>query len=201
MDPHLALAAHFRKDIMKPKQGLKKRRAKKLERSVVSYDSLEPRHLLATDVGLAFTGSTYVTDSSHYPPDANGDVGRDHMVEVLNGRINMIGRDDGVRVKSQTMTDFFTDAGALLDNEPINPKVVFDRLSDRWFVAANGTNNGNWVYLAISATSDPTGAWDQVQFVGDSTATQFNDQVTLSVDADAVYMTTNNTGQIGRAHV
>ena len=182
---------------MKPKQGLKKRRAKKLERSVVSYDSLEPRHLLATDVGLAFTGSTYVTDSSHYPPDANGDVGRDHMVEVLNGRINMIGRDDGVRVKSQTMTDFFTDAGALLDNEPINPKVVFDRLSDRWFVAANGTNNGNWVYLAISATSDPTGAWDQVQFVGDSTATQFNDQVTLSVDADAVYMTTNNTGPFG----
>ena len=85
MDPHLALAAHFRKDIMKPKQGLKKRRAKKLERSVVSYDSLEPRHLLATDVGLAFTGSTYVTDRSHYPPDANGDVGRDHMVEVLNG--------------------------------------------------------------------------------------------------------------------
>ena len=149
--------------------------------------------MLATDVGLAFTGSTFQTDSSYYPPDVNGDVGRDHLVEVLNGRINMMGREDGVRVQSETMTQFFENAGATVFNDPINPKVVFDRLTDRWFVAANGTGNGNWLYLAVSETSNPTGNWQHVQFVGDSTGIQFNDQVTLSTDADAVYLTTNNS--------
>ncbi len=179
---------------MKPRPGLKKRRAQKRVNSAVQYDSLEPRHLLATDVGLAFTGSTFQTDSSYYPPDANGDVGRDHLVEVLNGRINMMGREDGVRVQSDTVSEFFENAGSFVFNDPINPKVVFDRLTDRWFVAANGTDNGNWLYLAVSATSDPTEGWQQVQFVGDSSGIQFNDQVSLSVDADAVYLTTNNSG-------
>lgn len=182
---------------MKPRSGLKRRRAQKRALSTVLYDSLEPRHLLATDVGLAFTGSTYQTDSSYYPPDANGDVGRDHMIEVLNGRINMMSRQDGVRVQSLTMTQFFENSGSFVYNDPINPKVVFDRLSDRWFVAANGTDNGNWLYLAVSAEADPTQGWQQVQFVGDSSGIQFNDQVSLSVDADAVYMTTNNTGSFG----
>ena len=134
---------------MKPRPGLKKRRAQKRVNSAVQYDSLEPRHLLATDVGLAFTGSTFQTDSSYYPPDANGDVGRDHLVEVLNGRINMMGREDGVRVQSDTVSEFFENAGSFVFNDPINPKVVFDRLTDRWFVAANGTDNGNWIYLAV----------------------------------------------------
>ena len=92
---------------MKPRPGSNKRRSQKRGRSVVQYDSLEQRQLLATDVGLAFTGSTFQTDSSYYPPGANGDVGRDHLVEVLNGRINMMGREDGVRVQSETMTQFF----------------------------------------------------------------------------------------------
>lgn len=139
---------------MKPRPGLKRRRAQKRALSTVLYDSLEPRHLLATDVGLAFTGSTYQTDSSYYPPDANGDVGRDHMIEVLNGRINMMSRQDGVRVQSLTMTQFFENSGSFVYNDPINPKVVFDQLSDRWFVAANGTDNGNWLYLAVSAEAD-----------------------------------------------
>ena len=179
---------------MKPRPGSNKRRSQKRGRSVVQYDSLEQRQLLATDVGLAFTGSTFQTDSSYYPPDANGDVGRDHLVEVLNGRINMMGREDGVRVQSETMTQFFENAGATVFNDPVNPKVVFDRLTDRWFVAANGTGNGNWLYLAVSETSNPTGNWQHVQFVGDSTGIQFNDEITLSADADAVYLTTNNSG-------
>ena len=78
---------------MKPRPGSNKRRSQKRGGWTVQYDSLEQRQLLATDVGLAFTGSTFQTDSSYYPPDVNGDVGRDHLVEVLNGRINMMGRE------------------------------------------------------------------------------------------------------------
>lgn len=163
----------------------------------IQYDNLEPRCLLATDVGLAFTGSTFQTDSSYYPPDANGDIGPNHMIEVLNGRLNMIDKATGVRVQSHTMTGFFDAAGATVFNDPINPKVVYDRMTDHWFVAANGTGTGNWIYLAFSDTSDPTGTWQQLQFVGDSTGTHFNDEVNLAVDADAVYLTTNNTGPGG----
>ena len=119
---------------MKSRKNRALRRRRKLQNqrraAQIQYDNLEARCLLATDVGLAFTGSTFQTDSSYAPPDANGDIGPNHMIEVLNGRLNMIDKATGVRVQSHTMTGFFNAAGATVFNDPINPKVVYDRLTE-----------------------------------------------------------------------
>ena len=172
-----------------------KRRLKKQRRQThAQYAALEPRCLLATSVDLAITGSTFQTDSFYSTPDPDGDVGLDHMIEALNGRIKVIDQATGVHVQSWTLASFFSAAGATVFNDPINAQVVFDRISERWFVAANGTGPGNWLYLAFSDTSDPSGTWQQLQFVGDSTGTHFTGEITLSVDADAVYLTTKNQG-------
>ena len=65
---------------------------------------------------------------------------------------------------------------------------------NRWFAASIDGGNGNTIFLARSDTSDPTQTWQSVEFVGDSTGTHFNDYPTLGVDADGVYVATNNFG-------
>ena len=59
------------------------------------YNTLEQRNLLAVDLGVNVTGATYQTDSLVYPANATSDVGTDHIVEVMNGRVNILQQGHG----------------------------------------------------------------------------------------------------------
>ena len=95
------------------------------------------------------------------------------------------------------MDNFFLQAGAFVPSTTHDPQIIFDHQTERWFAAARGTGAGNWLHLAVSGTSDPTGQWEAVQFVGDSQGITENRDITLSVDKDAVYLATNNVGPFG----
>ena len=54
-------------------------------------------------------------------------------------------------------------------------------------------SSANNIYLARSDTSDPTGDWDGVRFAADTVfPAEFHDYDTLAVDADGVYICTND---------
>ncbi|MCH2181193.1 MAG: hypothetical protein MK108_04235 [Mariniblastus sp.] len=161
------------------------------------YNALEQRNLLAVDLGINVTGATYQTDSSAYPSNATSDVGMDHIVEVMTGRLNVYNKDTATPVYSTTLDSFFTAQGSFVPNPTQDPNVVYDQLSERWFVVASGTKDqGNWIHLAIGQNT-PTGLeWTTQQFVGDSTARSQTGDATVAVDADAIYITTNNFGPI-----
>ena len=167
----------------------RRRRQRQLDQP---YQVLEPRQLLAVDFELNFSGTLFPTDSTALVPDVSSEITEDHIVEVANGRFLVHNRFTGTRVMSKSLDQFFDDAGSIIFTTAESPRVVFDDLSQRYIVAARGTGLGNWIHVAFSNTSDPTGEWQSLQFVADSTATRFNSDLTMAVDADAVYLTTNN---------
>ncbi len=158
----------------------------------LDYQNLEPRQLLAIDFGVNFTGSTFGSESNAIVPDAEGDTGPTHTVEVLNGRYNAYDRFNGNRVQSFTLDQFFQQAGGSIITPTMNPRVVYDETSQRFFVAAVGEGTANWIHVAFSNTSNPLDGWQTLQFVGDSTGIHFNGDLSFSVDADAVFFGTNN---------
>ncbi len=158
----------------------------------VNYDTLEPRQMLATDLGLNLSGATLGNESSDPVPEVTGDANESFVIQAVNGNFGIYDRTDGVRLFSSSLENFFTAAGGTLFDDLENPQVVYDTGADRWFVAAAGDSDGNWIHVAFSDTSDPTGTWQQLQFAADSTGIHLNDDLQLGVDTDAVYLTTNN---------
>jgi hypothetical protein len=61
--------------------------------------------------------------------------------------------------------------GTGLSGNPFDPKLVFDPLSTRWIatVAANPASSTSQMWMAVSAGSDPTGAWTFYGFPAQTT--------------------------------
>ncbi|MCP3981127.1 MAG: DUF11 domain-containing protein [bacterium] len=82
-------------------------------------------------------------------------------------------------------------------NGTFDPRIVYDTATDRWFASAldrtspaTGDNN---IYVGRSDTSDPTGDWDGFLFDADMVGgAEFHDYETLAVDADGLYMCTQD---------
>ena len=176
----------------KGSRGSKGSKRKTRRNTSFDYQNLEPRQLLAIDFGVNFTGSTQGSESNAIVPDAEGDTGPTHAIEVLNGRYNAYDRFNGNRVQSFTLDQFFQQAGGTIVTPTQNPRVVFDETSQRFFVAAVGEGTANWVHVAFSNTSNPLDGWQTLQFVADSTGIHENTDLSFSVDADAVFFGTNN---------
>ena len=173
------------------------------------YQQLEARQLLAVDLGIGFTPSTFDVTAPFDAPNISGDIGPNHIIQVINGEYTVF-NTAGAQLSQSTVQSFFgTLAAADLQlgidnlNNPIigqvqDARVVFDHDSSRWFVSGivaqeDGSNlPGNDIVLAVSRTANPLDGFQSVQFVGDSTGQHFNSFATLAVDGQNVVITTNN---------
>jgi len=166
-------------------------------------------------IGLDFEMSRLDDDTGYIPPDTMGDVGPDHIVEMINGRFEIYDIQDGTVLESRSLNSFWVDVVGLpipqgnicqaddtcaltgddcsVDPCPSNftydPRIVYDRQTQRWFAisidAALGGDND--FYLARTDTNDPTGNWEGIKFDSDTNGPQeFHDYDTFSVDADAI---------------
>ncbi len=130
------------------------------------------------------------TDNNVSPLDPCGAAGPNNYIQMINGSITHF----GIYSKTGTL-QLSGDFGALWspstpdDGDPI---VLYDKAADRWFLSQFG-QTGNKIYIAISKTNDPTGAWYTYTF----TSTFFPDYLKFSVWQDGYYMTcnTNSAGQ------
>jgi hypothetical protein len=98
-------------------------------------------------------------DNRVIPPDTMGAAGPQHLMTMLNSQVRIQNKAGGT-ASTVSLATFWT-AGTGLSGDPFDPHVVYDSLSGRWMaaVSANGATNNSKVWLAISATSDPTGIW------------------------------------------
>ncbi len=144
-----------------------------------------------------FTSSTYLVDSTFVPPDAIGAVGLDHIVETINGNFQIFDKTTGISLQSTTLDQFWIDAGVTLQSGTVDPRIIYDPTVDRWFASAIDfeSSTANNIYVAVSISGDPTAGWTGFSFVGDTSPdNRFNDFDTLGIDADGVYLSTNNFG-------
>jgi len=154
-------------------------------------------------IGLNFQGSELFVDSNFIPPDTMGAVGPDHIVEMINGRFSVYSKTNGTTVFTRSLVGFWTSVVGVSipsGDNTFDPRIVFDPASGRWFATSidRGDTTGNNIYLARSDTGNPTGDWDGIRFAADTVFPgEFHDYDTLAVDADGLYICTNDFGDGG----
>jgi len=146
-------------------------------------------------VGQNIQGATFEVDSILVPPDADGVVGPNHYVQLVNGSFKVFSKADGSLVKSTSDISFWTNAGVQLNGLNVSdPRVFYDPSAQRWFASQvdydPNTLAGNDFLVAVSATADPTGVWKAVLFPADINS-NFADFPTVGLDANGYYIAGN----------
>jgi hypothetical protein len=116
------------------------------------------------------------------PPDTNGAAGPTHYVALVNGSFSIYDRASGARTHQITIANFWNVSTGLGD-----VRIVFDPHAQR-FVALC-MDGSTTIHLAISLSSDPTGAWFKTSILASQGADvgRWPDFPTLGVDANGIY--------------
>src|SRR3954451_17608804 len=130
------------------------------------------------------------------PPDTMGAAGPNHFVAFNNGSFSVFNKNGAV-VSQVSDTSFWTSA---LGSDPgglSDPRILYDPASQRWFATMITTDQAtnNKILFARSNTSDPTQGFKAVAYT--TTNGRFADFPTLGLDANGVYVGTNNFNAAG----
>jgi hypothetical protein len=127
------------------------------------------------------------------PPDPNGEVGRNHFVEIIN-LVFAVYDKQGNRLSGPTKIGDLWTGFAIPDcTDPSgDPVVLYDQLEDRWLLS-QFTTRGPTFYncVAISQTGDPTGAYFRYAF---STGPNFPDYPKYGLWRNMYIITTREFG-------
>ena len=160
----------------------------------LAFTSGRCRADVTTQIGLNFIGATFGVDSAATPPDSNGVIGPAHFVEFINGRFAVFDKLTGVKALTITDLNFWKNAGVTFTSNlrTTDPRVLYDPASSRWFASQvdfdPSVQASNRFLIAVSATADPTGAWNAFAFAADPVDGNFADFPTLGLDANGVYL-------------
>ncbi len=136
------------------------------------------------------------------PPDTNGAVGATQYVQWVNESFAVFSKAGVLLAGPTAGNTLFQALGATHPcavNNDGDPIAQYDKLANRWvltqFSVTNGASVGFWQCVAVSQTSDATGAYNVYAF--NYGTVQFNDYPKLGVGPAAYYITYNifNNGQ------
>jgi len=129
--------------------------------------------------------------SPYYPPDANGDVGPTYYFQTVNTTYTIYNKSDGSVAAGpadlNTIFDSSLPGANYNDGDPI---VLYDAKAGKWFYAEFSVSGSNdYMLIAVSKTSDPTGQWYSWSFDVDDTP----DYMKFGIWRDGYYMATNTS--------
>lgn len=163
-----------------------------------------------------FMATDFATHSGGWPPDNNGDVGTTQVFISQNFRFRVYAKPSvtaaAVTTPNGTSTtllaspvldisvnNFFRTAFASVNTT--DPHIRFDRLTSRWFIVAQSTNETTNNYLLFAVSSGATIAstasftFFRVQLssfpAGNADIGKFLDYPTLGVDKNSLYLGAN----------
>ncbi len=185
------------------------RKVRPLYDDPVAVESASPRQLPPAEIrspqaiGASFVALSLQDEfnsfgSGDLPPDTMGTVGPNHFMQMINGGVAIYTKA-GSRLSLVSLDSFLTvtvGGTTYPQNGTTDPHLIYDRRSGHWFACAleigNPAETNNEVILAVSRTSDPTGAWDKYVIpIGQPTSgsvTFFTDYDQLGVDDNGVYV-------------
>jgi len=135
-------------------------------------------------------------DVPYFPPDPMGDAGPSQYVLTINGRIRIYARETGTMQYDLHPDAFFPDA-TRGGGRTGDPRVRFDRHSQRWVIVYFTTGMPNRIVVAFSNTAVITDAttWTYQFFANTVTTTDgqpcFADYPTLGIDRHALFIGVN----------
>lgn len=128
------------------------------------------------------------TASGFRPYDPSGAVGPNHYVQMINSTtFKVYNKTTGTVLLTGTLGNLWSPA---VGNNG-DPIVMYDKAANRWFLSQFGTGTDKKIYIAVSQTSDPTGAYYTYTFVSPA----FPDYLKFGVWTDGYYMTSNQSPQ------
>jgi len=132
-------------------------------------------------------GAAFVYD----PADASGAVGPRHVVGAFNNCLSVHDRN-GNQLSFLSIYQFWHD-DRFPETTVYDPRVMYDAANDRFVLAMlTDSNTTNGVLLfAVSATGDPTGAWQRFRIGGASSSTLIDDFTRMAFTSDRIVITAN----------
>ncbi len=148
-----------------------------------------------------FTAATLsgTNPTGAFPPDNMGAVGPTQFITAVNGRIVSFNKTTGVadNVLNADTDVFFS--SVVNGSYTSDPRIRYDRLTQRWFVIIINVSTPNRILLSVSNTSTITAStiWTFYYIAIESVTptisnTCLADYPTLGLDANALYIGTNN---------
>jgi hypothetical protein len=128
---------------------------------------------------------------SVYPPDTNGAVGANHYVQTVNLGFAIWNKNGTIARSVSNTNTLWSGFGAPCETQNNgDPIVLHDQIADRWLISQFALpSSGNYQCIAISQTSNPTGAYYRYAFLW--SATLMNDYPHFGVWPDGYYMSAN----------
>jgi len=126
------------------------------------------------------------------PPDTQGAVGLNYYVQWVNLTWSIYDKGTGAEVigplPGNSLWQSLPPGSACRDTNNGDPITLFDHAAQRWFMSQFALPGPNYTCLAVSQTSDPTGAWYVWEY---NYGSLMNDYPKFGVWPDGYYMTVN----------
>jgi hypothetical protein len=139
-------------------------------------------------VTQAFDGTTEAEACGCEPPDPWIAVSPSHVVQSTNGFVRISNRAGGTLVTMPSWALFAIPS----DRFDADPRIIWDTFHSRWvgvILSARPDFTANALHLAVSETSDPTGAWIVYPI---NTGIYLPDYPGISSSGDKVVLTSND---------
>jgi hypothetical protein len=128
-------------------------------------------------------------DNSYVPPDTQGAVGPNHLMVAHNTQVR-IQNKSGTAISTTSLNNFWFSLG---HSSMFDPRVLYDRFSDRWIMVslADYRTATSAVLIGASQTNDPTGSWKLYGIDADSANQNFADYPTVGINKDWIIVSVN----------
>jgi len=131
-----------------------------------------------------FTGQS----SPYYPSDANGTAGPLYYMQTVNCTYAIYNKSGDLLVGPTAINTLFSGVPGADYNDG-DPLVLYDEQADRWLVVEFSISGSNdYMLVAVSTTSDPTGTWYKYSF----DVVDMPDYEKFGIWQDGYYMGVNN---------
>ncbi|QKV80677.1 hypothetical protein [Amycolatopsis sp. Hca4] len=143
-------------------------------------------------LGTGFSGPGGSFSLGGVPPDPNSAVGASQVVEIVNTGFAVFSKTGTTQYGPANTNTLFSGFGGYCESTDDGDAVVrYDTLAGRWvitqFANVNSSSGPYYECVAVSQTSDATGAYNRYSFQ----YSNFPDYPKLSVWPDAYYVTYN----------
>lgn len=122
-------------------------------------------------------------DNTYIPPDVQGAVGPNHIMEAYNTEYRIQSRT-GADISTVSIFSFYSTFGTTI--LPFDPRITYDHNHGRWIIvcAADDNLSTSSILIAVSQTSNPTGSWNFWRIFVDNTNTNWIDYPILGLNKD-----------------
>ncbi len=134
-------------------------------------------------------------NSMGYPPDCNGAAGPKHYMQTVNKSYAIYDKQGNILIPPTDLNTMFFGLTNIPDNDLPNdgdPLILYDEQADRWImVEFKLSGYPDYLFIAVSATNDPTGAWNRWAYE----MSGMPDYPKLGIWRDGYYMATNTSNE------